>query len=476
MTVSNKAKFFRREILTHICDIQINGKILNELDRIPILMRPKSEQSVRCCVYHDRAIVKYKIMAMLGFSCKEEEDELKPLRSYFEDYKEAMNKDTFLLNVADEACSACQRINYVVTNMCRGCVGRPCSINCPKDAIRFEKDKAVIDEDKCVNCGLCQKVCPFHAIIYSPVPCEDVCPVNAISKDEDGKEIIDPDKCILCGKCMDACPFGAIVEKSHLFKVIQSIQNKEEIVAIVAPALAGQFREPMGKIISSIKKLGFSKVFEVAEGADITTRNEAAEFKEKAERGELMTTSCCPAYVQLIEKHNQDLLPFVSSTLSPMKYSAKLVKEKFPKAKIVFVGPCIGKKQEAENVGEIEYVINFEEIGSWLVAAKIEVSKSDEAFELDSEISSHARNYATAGGVSQAVFAEAGTSDYANVQFDGIDKNFARKLKVALKDKKPTLVEVMACEGGCVGGCSNIADVRVAKRNLSNFIQSLSEK
>ena len=86
-----------------------------------------------------------------------------------------------ILSVVHEACSACIQSQYAVTNLCRGCEGRPCVMNCPKAAISFIGGKASISSEDCVSCGLCQKVCPYHAIVYTPVPCEDVCPVKAIS-------------------------------------------------------------------------------------------------------------------------------------------------------------------------------------------------------------------------------------------------------------------------------------------------------
>ena len=100
----------------------------------------------------------------------------------------------------------------------------------------------MIDHETCISCGICHKSCPYHAIVYIPVPCEESCPVKAISKDEHGIEHIDESKCIYCGKCMNACPFGAIFEISQTFDVLQRIRKGEKMVAIIAPSILGQFK------------------------------------------------------------------------------------------------------------------------------------------------------------------------------------------------------------------------------------------
>lgn len=469
MAVNNNAKIIRREILARISSILINEQDLSSVDRIALKMRPKNGDHVRCCIYRDRAVIKYKIMAMLGFNEDSDSDELKSLTEYIE---EALNGNTSsapLLNVANEACSSCQKTNYSVTNMCQGCVGRPCMVNCPKNAITFIGKQATIDHELCVNCGLCQKLCPFHAIIYTPVPCEESCPVGAIEKGENEKELIDIDKCILCGKCLEACPFGAIVEKTDLFKVIESVKANEEIIAMVAPSIAGQFMDDMPRIMGGFKSLGFTDVKEVALGADITIKNESEEFKDKLEEGLSMTTSCCPSYINLVKMHGSELLPYVSTTLSPMEYTAIELKKTNPHAKLVFVGPCVAKKGEALQSPNIDFVINYEEFGAWLIASGIELSECT-PIEADSQISKSARYFAQAGGVSTAVAEQLKSFNFDHVEYEGIDKRFLNKLRVELKNKSPRFVEVMSCDNGCIGGCSSLTNPRIATRQLKKFI------
>ncbi|MCT4647238.1 MAG: 4Fe-4S binding protein, partial [Carboxylicivirga sp.] len=298
MTYYNNAVITKRELLVRLIKLLQNDELLDKIDRIPLEMRPRTNSPIRCCVHKDRAVIKYKIMALLGFNIADEEDELTPLRAYAEQALKGYEQNGHFLTVVDEACSSCVQVNYTVSNLCQGCEGRPCQVNCPKDAIMVINGKANIDHQKCVNCGICQKACPFHAIAYLPVPCEESCPVKAIRKNNDGIEEIDFDKCINCGKCMTACPFGAVSEKSQVLKLFYNIKNKhEKTVAMVAPAILSQFKASSAQILESIKAIGFDEVIEVAEGANVTTDHETEELLERLEKGEsFMTTSCCPSY------------------------------------------------------------------------------------------------------------------------------------------------------------------------------------
>jgi [FeFe] hydrogenase (group B1/B3) len=351
-------------------------------------------------------------------------------------------------------------------------------MSCNKNAITIKNGQAIINEEKCVNCGLCQKACPYHAIIYTPVPCEESCPVNAIKKNGEGKERINKEDCIYCGKCIESCPFGAIVEKSHVYHVIDEIKQGNNLVAMVAPALMGQFRGNIRDIIDSVKKLGFDKVIEVAEGANMTTQNEAAEWMHKINEGQsFMTTSCCPGYVNLVDKHIAELKPFVSETKSPMVYTAEMVKKEFPGVKTVFIGPCLAKKQEATMHKIIDYVINFEELGAWFLASNINVfgKKSD----LERNIAKkESRTYAYAGGVTNAVKAYIPVSEGLKPELiQGLNKQTIRLMKnIPKKTQEFNFLEVMSCENGCIGGCSNIAKVPAAKRQIDKNAEACNFK
>ena len=473
MNVENNATRIRRRLMIRLAKLAMTGQIDGNVDRLPVMMYPRRGGDVRCCVHKDRAVTRYRLMALMGHRVEDETDELTPLSDYA---RRARERDAApegpMLTVIDEACSACVRKNYFVTNACQGCLARPCAVNCPKDAIEFVDGQARINEEKCVNCGLCQKVCPYHAVVYMPVPCEEACPVGAITKDETGKEEIDPEKCIACGKCMTACPFGAVMERSHLLDVIEAIRDGRKVTAMLAPALAGQFPDGMAKLVTAVRELGFNDVVEVAEGAAMTAHHEAGELRERLEQGEpFMATSCCPAWVETVRKHVPELADKISETPSPMHYTAAEVRKRDPEAVTVFVGPCAAKRHEASGDDAVDYVLTTEELGAMLVAAGVEVSECAEA-DLET-IRGEARGFATTGGVTEAVkTAGAEVANLNPVTIDGLDKKTIKQLKAYARGKAPgNFVEVMCCEGGCVGGPCSIEKTAPAARRVKKFAE-----
>lgn len=459
MAFVNNVLIVRRILLERLVKMWKEGRLESDIDRLPIELTPKNAKvRGRCCVHKERAVWKYKALPLMGFDMSDEKDELDPLSSYA---KKALDpnrkaKDN-LLCVIDEACTSCVQVNYEVTNLCKGCVARPCYMNCPKQCISFNDDsgQAKIDHSKCISCGICKEACPYHSIVYIPVPCEEACPVKAISKDENGIEVIDESKCIYCGKCINACPFGSIFEISQVFTILSKLKEGKKMIAVVAPSIMGQYDNDWQSIFSAIKQIGFEDVLEVAHGAMETTRREAAELKEKLEEGEpFMTTSCCPSYVNLVNKHIPAMKPFVSHTGSPMYYTARMAKEQYPGAEVVFIGPCVAKRHEALSDGEVEHVLTFEEIDSLFNGLEIEVARRSADKFLPSA-QKEGRNFALAGGVTAAVKSMNLIPDLQALQIADVNKKNIGLLKAYSKGKAPAqFIEVMACAGGCITGPS----------------------
>ena len=464
MALTNIVMIVRHGLMAKLVILWIENRLLDEIDRLPIELSPRKSKVIgRCCVHKERAVWKYKTLPLLGFDMQDEIDELTPLSEYA---KQALlrpeNKKENLMCVVDEACSSCVQVNYEITNLCRGCVARSCYMNCPKDAIQFKKNgQARIDHDTCISCGKCHQNCPYHAIVYIPIPCEEVCPVKAISKDEYGVEHIDESKCIYCGKCVNACPFGAIFEISQVFDVLQRLRNKEQMIAIVAPSILAQFSAPVENVYGAIKAMGFTEIVEVAQGAMETTRREAEELKEKLEEGQpFMTTSCCPSYVQLAKK-------YISSTGSPMYYTARIVKEKYPNATVVFIGPCVAKRKEVKMDPAVDFTLTFEEIGSILEGLDIKVEEAKPFSVLYNSVR-EAHGFAQSGGVINAVKVYLKEEQVNAVQVANLTKKNVALLRAYAKTGKAPaqFIEVMACEGGCVTGPCIHADKVTGQKQL----------
>ena len=128
-----------------------------------------------------------------------------------------------LINIITFACHACPDNKVRITDQCQGCLARPCSHVCPKDAIYFHDGRAHIDETKCVKCGKCMSVCQYGAILRMERPCAVACGMKAIRSDEYGRAEIDQDKCVSCGMCLANCPFGAIADKAQIFQFLRRL-------------------------------------------------------------------------------------------------------------------------------------------------------------------------------------------------------------------------------------------------------------
>lgn len=464
----------KREILVRLIRSFLSDNFEESTRLIPYDMRPKGhEVPYRCCIYKEREILRDRTIAGLGCSI-EETDDSALLSQLAADALKREKPDERPLTVLTTACKGCVPSRIYVTDLCQGCVARPCENVCKFGAIKVTDGKSKIDTDKCKNCGMCAQVCPYQAIQKIIVPCENACPVSAISKNEDGYAQIDFDKCISCGKCASACPFGAVHEKSQIIDVLKNIKQGKKVIAMVAPAIMGQLPCSPEQLKQAIIQLGFADVYEVAQGADITTRTEAKEFEERMENGEeFMTTSCCAGYNELVDKHIPEMKPFRSDTKTPLYYTAEIVKKEHPDAVTVFFSPCVAKRREALNNDNVDYVINYEELGAWFIALKIQVAECDNS-AFKTQASAEGRNYAVTGGVAKAVQTLLPEEIPAHtVVIDGLNKQNIRDLKKYAKSgmcELGNLIEVMACTGGCLGGNSTINAYKPALKQLTEYV------
>lgn len=477
----NKLVQLEQEIYERLIRLFDQGQLVEKIDSVPIEMRPKGyDHTCRCCIYRDRALIRARVLACLGFRV-EDEDETRTLANYAQEAleKSVQKHQNPVLTVISEACNHCTKQQYLVTDACQNCVAKPCAHNCPKHAISHPANlgRAVIDSDKCIRCGKCVQVCPFHAIIDIPIPCVKACPVGAITPQPDGSKTFDWSKCIQCGGCQRSCPFGSVMQRSMMFDVLRSLKYGKKVVALLAPAVAGDFGSAsLDAIVNTVKKLGFHDVLEVSLGADQTAMAEAHEFQErmaayadhKPKSMPFMTTSCCPAHMACIKKHIPELEDAVSDTPTPMHFTAVMAKEKYPDCLTVFIGPCTAKL--AESIGDpfVDFAMSFMETVSLLRARGLELAEPEKPLGLQGKL--EGRGFPLCGGVAQAVANFFKPSDKVPlvkpVLIDGLSPAAVKRLRSFAKKPAPgNLIEVMACEGGCVAGPGttvpqNIASVR----------------
>ncbi len=450
-----KVQHLKYKVLREVAKYAWEGTLQDNLMNIPKIIVPGKEPTMRCCIYKEQAIVSERIKLAMG--------------------GDKLNKN--VIEVINIACDECPMGGYEVTDACRGCLAHRCEDACKKGAITIDRNqKAFIDKSKCVECGLCAKVCPYSAIINHKRPCENACKAKAITMDEDKAAKINDEKCVACGACVYQCPWGAINDKSFILDVINLIKDSKnnteyKVYAVVAPSIASQFvYAKLGQVLSGIKELGFYDIEEAALGADIVALAEAKELVEKG----FLTSSCCPAFVSYVKKQFPDLSEYISHNLSPMATIAKSIKEKDPTSKVVFIGPCTAKKMEfsQEEVNKyVDSVITFEELQALFDSKDLEINTLPEQ-NIDNA-SYYGRIFGRSCGLTEAVaegIKERGLEgfDLRAVPCDGLDACRVALLKASKRILDGNFIEGMACVGGCVGGagCLTHGDVNKSKLDM----------
>lgn len=466
-TFDTNVQQLKYKVLRAVADFAYEDKLDRAYYDIPKLIIPGKEATMRCCVYKERAIVTERVRVAVGGNLEDPADPI--------------------IEVLDIACDECPVHSYNVTPACRGCIAHRCVDNCPVHAITIQNHHAVIDHDKCIECGRCLQGCPYSAIIKAVRPCELACKIGAIKMDPaDKKAHIDRSKCTECGACVYQCPFGAVMDKSYIVDAIDLLRQSErnqkyKTYAIIAPAIVSQFSyAKIGQVVSGIRALGFHNVIEVALGADMVAHKEAAELVEKG----FLTSSCCPAFVSYIRNQFPAMAEHISHNLSPMAELGRFIKKADPEAKVVFIGPCTAKKQEIRQETVRPYVdcaLTFEELQALLDSRNIVVEELEET-PLDNA-SYYGRIFARSGGLSDAV-AQAvremelpdGAFGLKPVVCDGIEECRVALLKAGKGLLPENFIEGMACQGGCINGAGCITHGPKSKAEVDKYGKEAMEK
>lgn len=468
----------RRKVFSTIAKMAYDASDLSELEKASFEILPNEVGIYRDSIFRERAIVDERLRLTMGLDARKPTEYHRVTDGISEVDVDKTQFIEPLVNVITHACEACPTKAFYVTDNCRKCLAHPCTNVCPTNAVSIGKNRAIIDQDKCIKCGRCKETCPYSAIVKYERPCAAACGVNAIDSDYLGRAQINRDRCVSCGRCITHCPYGAIADKSQIYQLIKSLKTNTHMYAIIAPSFLGQFgplASPV-QIFEGIKQLGFRDVVEVSLGADITTLHEAKEFLEKVPNDiPYMGTSCCNSWTLMVKKLFPDQYEYISDSASPMVETAKHIKKIDPDANITFIGPCISKKLEAlrEDVKDyVHFVITFEELMGMFVAKGIELSEIEVSKEIQ-DASTLGRGYAIAGGVAEAVKNTALIIDPSReINVEGVSTlhECVKLMKIAKAGKKNGyLLEGMACPGGCIAGPGTIASMNRVKKAVINF-------
>ncbi len=370
--------------------------------------------------------------------------------------------------------------------------------------------KAIVrNPNKCILCGDCVRVCS---------EIQHVGAIDFAHRGADmeistafGKDIADTN-CVNCGQCAAVCPTGAITIKNDTHDVWEAIHNPNKRVVIqIAPAVRVAIGEAygydpgentIGKLIASLRMLGVDAIFDTSVGADLTIMEESEELLESLEETERkypLFTSCCPGWIRYVETQYPHLMPYVSTSKSPMQMFGAVIKEYYRKQDrkegketvSVAIMPCTAKKFEAsrdefkkDGIPYVDYVLTSEEVIGMLKEIGIRFDRlAPEAFDMPFSIYSGAGViFGATGGVTEAavrrVVADKSPKALKEIEFIGVRGMEGMKVcelalgertvrigivsglgnaddliqKIESGEEHFDFVEVMACLGGCVAG------------------------
>lgn len=293
-------------------------------------------------------------------------------------------------------------------------------------------------ETECQDCYKCLRCCPVKAIAVTGA-----------------HAAIDPDLCVACGNCVSVCPAKAKKIRNDVERTKHILNIKDKVFVALAPSWSNEFTDASPKqIIAALKKLGFEGVAEVALGAQDVSAWTAQILKENKK---IWLSSACPASVDYIRNYMPELAGNITPFASPAVSTAAILKEDYgSECGVIFIGPCIAKKTEADASGGImDLSLTFSELRSWfeeenIAPASLEVS--NERFE--PEGGANGRLYPIEGGMIETLRPHLGEDDETRMFcVSGLSK-LERTLKGITEQgiEGNVFIECLACDGGCLGG------------------------
>lgn len=284
--------------------------------------------------------------------------------------------------------------------------------------------------------------------------CVRECPVKAI-KIKNGNASVIKERCIACGHCVTVCPANAKRVRNDIEKVKTLLLAQKQVYVSLAPSWAGLYDFEPARMIAILKKLGFKAVSETALGAQEVSIKTAEYMKEHGNG--LYISSACPVIVDYIKKYKPEYAKNITPFVSPALTHAKFLKEKYGEnIAIVFIGPCIGKKNESDRHQElIDVSLTFAELNYWIKEEFIQPEEITVTSE-DKFIPENANEgalYPIEGGMNETIKLTGIDRDTVLINVSGIKpfENALNGLK-AEKINKKIFLEALSCDTGCVNG------------------------
>lgn len=296
------------------------------------------------------------------------------------------------------------------------------------------------NEARCRDCYRCIRTCPVKAIR-----------IKSMENHQVHAQVVD-ELCLYDGRCVLACPQKAKKIPSDLNDVKDLIASGAPLAASIAPSFAAAL--PLanpGLTPALLKLLGFDQVHETSLGAELVAREHQRLGFEKP-----LISSSCPVVINLIEKHYPELIPLLAPIISPMVAHGYFLKSRYPGHKVVFIGPCIAKRDELRSpqvAGAIDFLLGFNELWDWIQQANVDLN-SIPSIGFDGPSSNLARLFPVDGGLIRTACLNMDMIDTGVIAITGIENciDFLSNLSSQKISEPPKLMELLACSGGCIGG------------------------
>jgi len=303
--------------------------------------------------------------------------------------------------------------------------------------------------------------------------CVRHCPVKAIRVIHNHAEVV-AERCIGDGRCVIVCPQQAKKVESGMEPVLGFLESQSKVAVSLAPSFVSAFEGVRpGQVFAALKAMGFDYVEETAAGAEHVARKHA---ELASNSGHPVIASCCPAIVKLIERYYPEKLPYLARVVSPMVAHARMLKSKYgADTKVVFIGPCIAKKEEGHHFEEVDAVLSFQELETLFEQFRLDLKRMEELPVTDHDIHL-ARNFPAPGGLAKTASLSTDLLAKAVISIDGLDETIEFLEHFNPEENNLKLVELLACRGGCLSGPGMPGRLGLYQRRqqLLNYVEEAS--